>query len=84
MRRRGDHSDAIRNSFTLAPRKTTPMRTPMATTEVVVKRNTTIATISQAIPVRRKTHHGRTSRARPARSAKPCAESVGGDSVCSD
>jgi len=85
--RHGDQTDAIKNSLTIAPRKTTPMRIPMANTEVVVNRNTTIEMISHAIPVRRKTHHGPTSRPRPARSTSVCADSacgdvVRGDSVC--
>ena len=49
--------EAIRNSFALAARKTTPIRTPMAATDVTVNRSTISEMISHAIPVSKTTDH---------------------------
>jgi hypothetical protein len=49
---------AIRNSFAIAARKITPIKTPMVATDVVLIRSTITEMISHAIPVSSGAHHG--------------------------
>jgi hypothetical protein len=47
----------ITNSLIAAPRKTNPRISPTVSTEVSLKRRTSMAISNQAIPVMRNTHH---------------------------